>query len=71
MTTNSIFQNSEIAYQALQFNVQPEFMDSSLFESTLEIAENLDLLFNKTRTLIMTQRDVPHVECRWVQKYYH
>ena len=34
-------------------------MDSSLFESALEIAENLDLLFNKTRSITMTQRDVP------------
>jgi hypothetical protein len=48
-----------IQWHAGPFNLQVEAMDSSLFDYSLDLAAQLDRMFNKTPKTVLSQKDVP------------
>jgi hypothetical protein len=48
-----------IQWHAGPFNLQVEAMDSSLFDYSLDIATQLDRMFNKSHKTVLSQKDVP------------
>ena len=48
-----------ITWHAGPMNMQVEFLDSVLLSAGLKIAENLNTRFNKSDSIVLSQRDVP------------
>eukprot|EP00027_Filamoeba_sp_ATCC50430_P016410 CAMPEP_0168573388 /NCGR_PEP_ID=MMETSP0413-20121227/18503_1 /TAXON_ID=136452 /ORGANISM="Filamoeba nolandi, Strain NC-AS-23-1" /LENGTH=745 /DNA_ID=CAMNT_0008606625 /DNA_START=90 /DNA_END=2324 /DNA_ORIENTATION=- len=49
----------DITWHAFPFNAQAELMDIPLFETSIQMAKDLDASFGRNTTITMSQRDVP------------